>query len=232
MPYGAVVKGDIGGITQRDEILLCLCGPFTNLLLALLTAALWWLFPACYPYTESVFDMNLSLFITNMLPAYPLDAGRILLRFLSERLSPKKARTICSAVSLIFAAATLGLFIYSCFSTPNFSALAFALLVASGMFSAEKGEYKKIKFSYRKSFERGVEVRRIAVSEKATLKNMLRFFSEDKYLIIDVYSESGEYAASLRQEQLAELIERESIYKKLSELLPDFSCLPLAKSKI
>lgn len=229
MPYGAVVKGDVYGITFKDEVLLCLSGPLVNLAVAVCAAAAWWLFPACYPYTESIFDMNLSLFITNMIPAYPLDAGRILLRALSEKLPRRKARFICSAVSVFAAATATGLFVYSCFSSPNFSALAFALLLLSGCFSTEKGEYGKIRFSYEKSLSRGVEVRRVAISENAPLKTVIKFFSEDKYLVADIYSEEGEYVLSIRQEKLAELIEKENIYLKFNEVLSDFNGVSLAK---
>lgn len=232
MPYGAVVKGDISGITFKDEVILCLSGPLVNLLIALLTAALWWLFPAVYPYTESVYDMNLSLFFTNMLPAYPLDAGRILMRAISEKFSDKAARRVCFSVSIITAAAGVGIFVFSCFSSPNFSALLFAAMLASGVFSTEKGEYAKIRFSYLKSFTRGVEIKRIALSENTALKTVIKFFSEDKYLIADIYSLNGEYVLSLRQEDLARLIEEKSIYSKFSDFLSDFGNIPLAKSKI
>lgn len=229
MPYGAVVKGDISGITFKDEVILCLSGPLVNLFIALFTAALWWLFPAVYPYTESVYAMNLSLFFSNMLPAYPLDAGRILLRALSEKFSDKTARGICFAISLITAVLAAGIFIFSCFSYPNFSAILFAAMLVAGIFSAEKGEYTKIRFSYLKSFARGVEIKRIALSEGAALKTVIKFFSEDKYLIADIYSSDGEYILSLRQEELARLIEKKSIYTKFSEILPDFINIPLAK---
>lgn len=232
MPYGAAVEGDVGGITFKDEAILCLSGPLTNLFIALLTTALWWLFPAVYPYTESVYRMNLSLFFTNILPAYPLDAGRIFLRALSEKFSFKTARRVCFCVSALFAASAAGIFIFSCFSSPNFSALMFAAMLVAGMFSPEKGEYTKIRFSYLKSFTRGVEIKRIALSESATLKTAIKFFSEDKYLIADIYSADGEYVLSLRQEDLARLIEKESIYAKFGELLPQFTEIPLAKMRI
>jgi len=229
MPYGAVVKGDVYGITFKDEVFLCLSGPLVNLAAAVCVAAAWWLFPACYPYTESAFDMNMSLFITNMIPAYPLDAGRILMRALSEKFSRRRARAVCAAISVFAAACAAGLFVYSCFSAPNFSALAFSVLLVTGCFSPEKGEYGKIRFSYEKSLRRGVEERRVAISESSSLKTVIKFFSEDKYLVADIYSERGEYILSLRQEKLAALIEKEDIYLKFNEVLPDFAGSALAK---
>jgi len=232
MPYGAVISGDVSGITFKDEVLLCLSGPFINLALAVAIAACWWLAPDCYPYTESAFYMNASLFITNMLPAYPLDMGRILFRALSEKISCARARNICRVISGITAAFAAAMFVFSCFKTPNFSALFFAFFLFFGCFFGEKGEYKKIKLSYKKAFGRGVEIRLVAVSEDSSLKNLIKFFSEDKYLVVDIFSSDGEYVAEIRQDQLADFIEKENIYTKIKELLPFLPESALAKRKI
>lgn len=232
MPYGAVIRGDINGIAFKDEVLLCLSGPFINLFIAVMIVACWWLAPDCYPYTESLFYMNLSLFLTNMLPAYPLDMGRILMRALSEKLSFARAGIICKVISAATALGIIALFIISCFETPNFSALFFAVFLFFGCFLSERGEYKKIKFSYAAAFKRGVEVRRIALSEEAALKTFIKFFSEDKYLIADIYSSDGEYIASLKQEEIAALMEKENIYVKIKQLLPFLPKRALAKGEI
>lgn len=232
MPYGAVISGDVSGITFKDEVILCLSGPFINLALAVAIVACWWLAPDCYPYTESAFYMNASLFITNMLPAYPLDMGRILFRALSEKISRARAKNICLVISGVTALLSAALFAISCFKTPNFSALFFALFLFFGCFFGEKGEYRKIRFSYKKAFSRGVEVRRVAVGEDTPLKNLIKFFSEDKYLVADIFSAEGEYVSSLMQEQIADFIEKENIYIKIKELLPFLPESALAKSKI
>lgn len=229
MPYGAVIRGDISGITFKDEVLLCLSGPFINLFLAAMIAACWWLAPDCYPYTDSAFYMNLSLFLTNMLPAYPLDMGRILMRALSEKLARARASIVCKAISAVTAAGIAVIFIISCFSSPNFSALFFAVFLFFGCFLSERGEYKKIKFSYGAAFKRGVEIRRIALSEEAALKTFIKFFSEDKYLIADIFSSDGEYILSLKQEEIAALMEKENIYVKINQLLPFLPKRSLAK---
>ena len=52
LPCGAVVSGDIEGISLSDEIKLALAGPAVNAACAVLFVALWWLFPDTYPYTD------------------------------------------------------------------------------------------------------------------------------------------------------------------------------------
>ena len=69
MPYGAVLSGDISGIGRRQELSVLLAGPLANALTALGFAALWWLYPETYPYTEAAAQVSLSLFVVNLLPA-------------------------------------------------------------------------------------------------------------------------------------------------------------------
>ena len=51
MPYGSSLTGNFEGITPRDEIAVALAGPLCNIVLALLTVAVWWLVPQTYFFT-------------------------------------------------------------------------------------------------------------------------------------------------------------------------------------
>ena len=133
MPYGAVISGDISGLTRRQEFWVCLAGPLVNGATAVFFVALWWLYPDTYPFKDAAMYVSLSLFIVNLLPAYPLDGGRML-HLVLRPLGEKKAKRICAAVTLVIAAGVLGYFIYSCFHKPAFTALCFAVLLAAGAF--------------------------------------------------------------------------------------------------
>ena len=78
MPFGAVIDGDMKGISFKDEIYVALCGPFCNLITAVFFVALWWFIPTMYAFTDTVFYASLSIALVNFLPAYPLDGGRVL----------------------------------------------------------------------------------------------------------------------------------------------------------
>ena len=66
MPYGAVISGDLSGIPPKAEAKVLLAGPLANAFTALGFAALWWLFPETYPYTEAAAEVSLSLFLVNI----------------------------------------------------------------------------------------------------------------------------------------------------------------------
>ncbi len=215
MPYGAVIKGDIAGMPPRQELGVLLAGPLVNAFTALGFAALWWLFPETYPYTDVAAYISLSLFLVNLLPAYPLDGGRIL-RLALRPLGESRAALISRIVSLVIAAAIVGYFVYTCFSSPAWSALAFATCVAAG--SLGGGSYGRIRFSRKKSFARGVEEKRIAISADSTFSEALRYLREDRYLVFVLF-DGEEFFGELPEEEFLRELERGSLTRRLRESL-------------
>ncbi len=216
MPYGAVVSGEIGGISPKEEILVCLAGPLANALTALAFAALWWLYPETYPYTDLAAYVSLSLFLVNLLPARPLDGGRIL-GIVLRPLGARRAELICRVTTWTVAAAVAGYFVFSCFSRPNFGALIFSLLLFAG--GRGGGEYRRLTFSRAKDFRRGVEERRMAVSARLTAGEAMRFLREDKYLVLVLF-EDGEFCGEVTEGELLSMLERGEYARPLGETLP------------
>ena len=206
MPYGAVISGDISGISPKEELIVCLAGPLANAVTALAFVALWWLYPETYPFTDVAAYISASLFFVNLLPAFPLDGGRIL-RIALRPLGDKRARGICRVVTLLFATAILGYFIWSCFATPNFGALLFFVLLTAGSFGG--GEYARLTFTRSNNFRRGVEERRIALSADCTANDAMRFLREDKYTVFVLF-EDEEFCGELAEEELITALEKGS----------------------
>lgn len=111
LPYGAVA--DIRGPGRREplvEAVVALAGPLNNLLLLALSIALqqagWLAGPWVAPFQAA----NLAMALFNLLPALPLDGGRILLAFLRRTRGPRPAVAILGrvgrAVALVLAGAT------------------------------------------------------------------------------------------------------------------------------
>lgn len=130
--YGIVTRdiiiSPVGGITRLehipkpvDEIKVALAGPIANLLLAGLILIILLLIkhPFSVPtdsYPESLkeflriaFWLNLILFGFNLLPAFPMDGGRILRALLRTKMETKQATKIASRVGIIMAFTIIGL---------------------------------------------------------------------------------------------------------------------------
>lgn len=196
MPYGAVVSGDVTGIGRKAELAVLLAGPLCNFMTGVFFVALWWTYPETYPYTELAATVSFSLFFVNLLPAYPLDGGRIL-RLLLEPIGKKRAHIAGMVVTFAVSAAILGYFIWTCCTAPAWTALAFSVLLAFGAFGG--GTYGRITFS-AKRFEHGIEERRIALTGDAPARDALRFLREDKYLTFLLF-ESGDFLGELSEEE-------------------------------
>ncbi len=214
MPYGAVIAGDLTGIGKRAELAVLLAGPLCNLFTGLLFVALWWIEPELYPYTELAAAVSFSLFFVNLLPAYPLDGGRML-RIILRPLGEKRARIAGMVVTFAVSLGVLAYFVYTCFSSPDFFSLIFSLLLAAGAFGG--GSYGCIVFS-PKRFQAGVEERRLAIAGDVPARETLRFLREDRYLTLLVF-EQGEFAGEIPEEELLSALEKGAYDVPLSALL-------------
>ncbi len=219
MPYGAVVSGDISGIGRKQAAAVLLAGPLANAVTALAFVALWWLFPAAYPYTDTAAYISFSLFAVNLLPAYPLDGGRILKLALSP-LKEKTVRIVLIAVSLSISAGILALFGISCKRSPQWTALALGIMLAAGALGSVKrgGSYGRICFSREKSFRRGIEEKRVMLDCTRPLSSALRFLSEEKYLVL-VLTENGEYLGEVSEAEFLSALDGGDYSRPLREAL-------------
>ena len=109
MPCGAFIDLDMRGLHAKDELFVALAGPLCNLACAALFLGLWWCFPASYPYTEAAQVSSLTIGLINLLPAYPLDGGRILRLWLIRAFKPylphekceKRANSITAFIGIL-----------------------------------------------------------------------------------------------------------------------------------
>ena len=217
MPYGAIIKGDNLNIRYKDEILIALAGPLYNFVIATFFVALWWVFPNVYPYTDIIVTANFSLAVINLLPCYPLDGGRFLLATLSLFLRRNTAKKIVQGLGLVLALTMLALFVYSIFTTVNFTILFFSLFMIIGAFSRGEIEYVKIyqNLTYKKS-RTPWQVKTYIVGGDCEVKSLYPLMNGEYYyqVIID-----GDSKITLEGEVLYRLLCESSPYEKLNKAI-------------
>jgi stage IV sporulation protein FB len=114
--------------------MVVIAGPIASLVAAGLSMLCIRLFPAVEGSLQAFSEYNLFLALINLLPAYPLDGGRLLRCQLSQRLRPRTAAAISAWVGVVFGCLALAiafygtLFYYS--SLTLYMAGAFLLLAA------------------------------------------------------------------------------------------------------
>lgn len=120
-PIAGVARVEQATNSPRDELFIALAGPAVNLAIFMLLLP-WTLVIAIVSGPESLFaagnrfqnlnlptlvsalaTLNLATMVFNLIPAFPLDGGRVLRAFLSTRMSRHHATTIASRIGIGFA---------------------------------------------------------------------------------------------------------------------------------
>lgn len=228
MPFGAVIDGDLRTLSPKDEMTIALWGPLCNLITAGVFVALWWCFPVTYAYTDSACYSSLAIALVNLLPAYPLDGGRVLRCFLLRAFSKtgdqvraeRKAFVVCSLITLFFS--VLFFVAFFCLLSRgerNLSLCTFGVFLLVGALGKQGTNYNRIDFSLGDGFLRGVEIKRVAVSVNCPVKNALKFLQSGTYLILEIYDESQRRIFELPQNEFsARFACASSPYATLGEL--------------
>ncbi|MBQ2740915.1 MAG: hypothetical protein IJF39_04795 [Clostridia bacterium] len=225
MPYGATIRMDIEDASAKDELCIALAGPLCNLCTAALFLALWWCFPSTYPYTETAFYTSLSLGLCNLIPAPPLDGGKVLYcgtysllhAYLPPAKAKKRANLVCKISTAVFCIVGAVLCVLSAVHGAfNLSLAVFTLFLLLSLFDKGEPHYVKLDFSDRRAFERGTPIKHVAVSPNCTVKKALTFLCADSYLVLDVYDETEGFLGSMTQTQLSDFFQKNHLYATLA----------------
>lgn len=208
MPYGAVAVCEIDGIRAKEEVLLALSGPAVNCVICLILGGLWWFFPSTYAFTDVIMWTSLGMLLFNLLPAYPLDGGRVAKCVLARFLSPRAVKITLRAINVLAAAALVAVF-FAC--GYNLTFLCFALFLLFAIFEKSPPAVK-INYSTSATLKRGMEVKTILVGEDLTVLKALRFLDEKKYVILRTPS-----GRQVEQDELLKIIEERSMYDRVFE---------------
>ncbi|MGN0814699.1 MAG: site-2 protease family protein [Candidatus Coproplasma sp.] len=209
MPYGAASVCDLDGIRRRDEISLALAGPFVNAVICVICAGLWWFYPETYAYTDTVMAASLVMLAVNLLPAYPLDGGRVLCCVLTKILSQRAAGITLRVINCLIAATFFILFFFTGF---NLTFIFFSLFLICSAFE-KPPQTVKINFSSRDKLKRGMEVKYVLVDASFTYKDALRYLDDKTYLVLQLYD--GGVADEITQDELYESLTFHTIYDRV-----------------
>ncbi|MBQ8452060.1 MAG: hypothetical protein IJ538_04740 [Clostridia bacterium] len=112
--FGAKLEG-FDDFSAGDEIKVIFAGPLFNLCICVICFLCFWFWPESYNFLNDILTVNLSLFVFNMLPIFPLDFGRVLLVLFSKKVSRKTALKIVKNISVFMILILFLVFLISAF---------------------------------------------------------------------------------------------------------------------
>lgn len=191
-PYGVSLSYYGETLEERDEIYIAFAGPFVNILSAVLVTALWWLFPSTYFLTYNFVEISLIIALSNLLPAYPLDGGRIFVSLTSNLINRKKAVKITFFVNFLLSILCFLLFIVFCFINFNPTFLLFGVFLVLGALDLNFiSKYEKVNV-FNKKVKSFSKPRIFVVSGKVKIKELIKKIQGNKSTIFIVIDEKNE----------------------------------------
>ncbi len=221
--FGLTLYGDFEEAVKKDQIVIALAGPLTNLALSLVLLASWYIYPALYVYTEEFLYANLSIGLINLLPCYPLDGGKVLLGVLTKKLtyvqSIKIVKTASGALSiLLFFVFATSLFFaeYPFYTVGYFAVLLFSSLIEN----SDKKIYSRINkiFSRKKRLKYGLEKKRLVFPLDATLGAALSRLETGCVYTFEIVDDNMRTRRVFDEETFYSLLAANNISTKFSEI--------------
>lgn len=124
LPIGGLARMESTGETPRQELLIAVAGPLVNVVIAV-GAFVWWRLSAdpsgqfdaqllSAPAPLALMVANLFLVLFNLIPAFPMDGGRVLRALLSWKRDRVWATRVAAGIGkgVAFLMGTVGLFLF------------------------------------------------------------------------------------------------------------------------
>lgn len=219
LPFGAELNYSDNFFDSRDEILIALAGPIFNLILSVFLVSVWWVFPSMYCITNELVFESLILALINLLPAYPLDGGRVILGAIGNRFDRKKSLKILKLFNIFFVILFIVLFIISCLTNYNPTLILMSVSLLSGLLGIDnESKYELIGLTKKgnKNFE---EVTIKSVNPGTRLVDIIKQISPRKRTVFLLKSNNK----IITEEKIIKMSMIYPLNKKIDEIIKNNS---------
>ncbi|MCM1043743.1 MAG: hypothetical protein NC350_06055 [Corallococcus sp.] len=220
--FGAVLYGDFSDAGGKDRAFIAMAGPLANAVCMIVCAALWWIFPESYRFTLDFCEANAGMALVNLIPAYPLDGGRILVGILEKRKSYAQSLAAVKKLTVIISVGLFGVFVISLILGAGLYSMGlFAVFLMSGCFAKTKGKvFVRFSFAqnYLKRIKNGVEIKTLVFDDSVTVGKIAQKMQGGVLYRAEIWHEQSR-VATLDFWQLNNLILNCSVTERVCDVL-------------
>ncbi|MDD3243664.1 MAG: M50 family metallopeptidase [Eubacteriales bacterium] len=210
LPFGGVAQMEgLGEGKPMDEGLIAMGGPAGNVLLMTFALSVNHFWPLPSDFLQLFVGVNFMMAGLNLLPAWPLDGGRILRALLMKRCGPRRAVRVCAVCGMVLSGLLCAYGVWGMAAgVCNVSVFLVAAFLAIGAGDA----YRKAAFTLgevAKGTRRETRsVNHLAARQDAPLREVVASFVPGMYNMVSVLDESGQEVALVGQDALLSALSR------------------------
>lgn len=227
LPFGGVARiENLNKAGARDEFIMAAAGPVSSLILA---AAIWCAVRNFHYYSEFylfILDINIMLAVFNLLPALPLDGGRMIRAILSKYFDFNKATVLMLRTAKLLSIILLLLVIYDVVLKQSINItflFAAVFLYVSAKTELEIVWLRTMEIITQKKaslLSKGImNTTHITVLSTTAIKEIMRLIRPDSYYIIIIIDGNFQICGQLTESQVWDKLPDKGIYAQVGEFL-------------